>query len=79
MRLDTTIAPELENFLTENLLGVTELINDFVKTNYTSSAGLRVLLATHKKMNVALKFTNLCEIVMEVLEMMVLVNVLTTE
>ncbi len=48
-RLDTTTAPELEKELV--LDGVQELELDFAQLQYLSSAGLRVLLGTQKKMN----------------------------
>lgn len=44
-RLDTMTAPELEKALTDSLDGITELILDFEKLAYVSSAGLRVLLS----------------------------------
>ena len=50
-RLDTSTAPELEAELETALEGVNELIFDFAALEYISSAGLRVLLATQKKMN----------------------------
>ena len=50
-RLDTVTAPDLEKELKESLDGVTELLLDFAKLEYISSAGLRVLLATQKVMN----------------------------
>lgn len=50
-RLDTTTAPTLEAELAEPLDGVTDLVLDFAKLDYISSAGLRVLLATQKRMN----------------------------
>ncbi|MBQ3903815.1 MAG: STAS domain-containing protein, partial [Eubacterium sp.] len=43
-RLETTTAPELEAVIKTELDGVTELIFDFSKLDYISSAGLRVLL-----------------------------------
>ena len=49
-RLDTTTAPELEKELKDSLNDVTELILDFAKLDYISSAGLRVLLSAHKTM-----------------------------
>lgn len=50
-RLDTSTAPELEAALETALEGVTELVFDFAGLEYISSAGLRVLLATQKRMN----------------------------
>ena len=50
-RLDTTTAPELEAHVNAVLDDVTELVFDMSKLEYISSAGLRVLLATQKKMN----------------------------
>lgn len=50
--LDTSTAPELESALNEVLDGKrTELILDFSKLDYISSAGLRVLLGAQKKTN----------------------------
>lgn len=50
-RLDTTTAPALEAFLKDHLSGITELILDFAKLEYISSAGLRVLLSAQKVMS----------------------------
>lgn len=50
-RLDTTTAPQLEEVITGELDGVEVLTLDFLKLDYISSAGLRVLLAAQKKMN----------------------------
>ena len=47
-RLDTNTSPELEGEL--KLEGVNEIIFDFSGLEYISSAGLRVLMATHKAM-----------------------------
>ncbi|MGN0131295.1 MAG: STAS domain-containing protein [Lachnospiraceae bacterium] len=49
-RLDTTTAPELQKALDKELGDTSELIIDMKKLEYLSSAGLRVLLATTKKM-----------------------------
>ena len=49
-RLDTVTAPELESFLAKNFDGVGALTIDCEKLVYISSAGLRVLLAAHKRM-----------------------------
>lgn len=50
-RLDTTTAPELDKEL-ESLAGsVKDLVFDLEKTQYISSAGLRVILSTQKAMS----------------------------
>ncbi|MBQ0126046.1 MAG: STAS domain-containing protein, partial [Clostridiales bacterium] len=50
-RLDTTTAPTLESELSTALDGITDQVSDFDKGEYLSSAGLRILRATPKKMN----------------------------
>ena len=50
-RLDTTTAPQLEAEVTGSLTGVTELVLDFSRLEYLSSAGLRVILAAQKIMS----------------------------
>ena len=50
-RLDTTTSPDLEEALAASLDGVAELVFDFTKLDYLSSAGLRVLLSAQKRMN----------------------------
>lgn len=47
-RLDTNTSPELEAEL--KLDGVKEVVFDFSGLEYISSAGLRVLMVTHKAM-----------------------------
>ena len=49
-RIDTLTAPQLETELAPLLGGVTALVLDLAQVAYISSAGLRVLLSTHKKM-----------------------------
>jgi len=49
-RIDTTTAPKLEAEV-KMLDGITELVWDFAKLEYISSAGLRVLLSAQKIMN----------------------------
>ncbi|MBQ8913182.1 MAG: STAS domain-containing protein [Lachnospiraceae bacterium] len=50
-RLDTTTAPDLEKSVKESIEGVENLIYNFEKLEYISSAGLRVLLSSQKIMN----------------------------
>ena len=47
-RVDTITAPELEAAV--NVDGIEELVFDLAAVDYISSAGLRVLLASQKKM-----------------------------
>ena len=49
-RIDTLTAPQLETELAPLLDGVMSLVLDIAKVAYISSAGLRVMLSTHKKM-----------------------------
>ena len=80
-RLDTTTAPMLEAELKAALNGVTELIMDFEKLDYISSAGLRVLLSAHKAMSAkgGMKVTNVNEIVQEVFEVTGFADILNIE
>ena len=80
-RLDTITAPVLEKTLAEVIDGVQCLILDMRGLEYISSAGLRVLLGTQKKMQKTgeMKLTGVCEDVMEVLEMTGFADILTIE
>lgn len=49
-RLDTSTAPELEAALIDIPTEVNELDLNLEKTEYVSSAGLRVILSLHKRM-----------------------------
>lgn len=80
-KIDTTSAPELEaelNSLTED---ITNLIFNFEKLVYISSAGLRVLLKFYKKMTAQgnIKITNVNESIMEVMEMTGFTDFITVE
>ena len=57
------------------------LILDFKKLEYISSAGLRVLLGAQKKMQKigSMKLINVCEEVMEVFEMTGFADILVIE
>ena len=48
-RLDTTTAPALEAALRSAMTDIQDVIFDFEKLEYISSAGLRVLLSAQKK------------------------------
>lgn len=49
-RLDSSTANLLEDCIAENIKGMNRLIFDFKDLDYMSSAGLRVILASHMKM-----------------------------
>ena len=80
-RLDTTTAPELEEALKTALDGTSELVMDFEKLEYISSAGLRVLLSAQKVMNKqgTMTLKNVSETVMEIFEVTGFVDILTIE
>ena len=68
-RLDTATAPLLTDLLNETYDSIEALILDCEKLTYISSAGLRVLLTAHKRMNGKMTLTKVGELVMEVFEM----------
>lgn len=80
-RLDTTTAPELESKLNSSLDGVTELVIDFEKLDYISSAGLRVLLSAQKVMNKQGKMVirHVSDTVMEIFDVTGFADILTVE
>lgn len=80
-RLDTATAPQLEQYLQENLNGAQMLVLDFEKLVYLSSAGLRVLLKARKKMdsqrNLVVRHPN--EMIQEVFTVTGFDDILTVE
>ena len=80
-RLDTITAPELEGVIREIVPSVTELVLDFEKLDYISSAGLRVLLSTHKNMTGkgGLKIVNVSRPIMKIFEVTGFSEILTIE
>ena len=80
-RLDTTSAPALEKAINEDIGDAKNLVLDLKGVQYISSAGLRVLLGAQKKMQKigTMKVTNVCEAVMEVLEMTGFADILVIE
>ena len=65
----------------DNLQNIENLILDFKGIEYISSAGLRVLLGAQKKMQRigSMKLINVCEDVMEILEMTGFADILRIE
>ena len=80
-RLDPTTAPLLEAELKHSVGDITELVFDFEKLEYISSAGLRVLLAAQKVMNRQgnMVIRNVNETIAEVFEVTGFVEILTIE
>ena len=80
-RLDTTTAPELEADLNNSLVGVEQLVFDFERLDYISSAGLRVLLGAQKRMNQqgSMKVVHVNETIMEIFEVTGFTDFLTIE
>ncbi|MCH5265965.1 MAG: STAS domain-containing protein [Lachnospiraceae bacterium] len=67
--LDTQTAPELSEALEGLDSSVTELTIDMEKLEYISSAGLRQIVAAHKKMDGKLTIKNVSVEVMDVFNM----------
>ena len=81
-RLDTTTAPNLESVINELPDDTKELIFDMSGVEYISSAGIRVLLGAHKKMNLnqgIVRIEKANDIVREVFEMTGLTELLEQE
>ncbi len=80
-RLDTVTAPELEADLMGIIDGITELVLDFEKLDYISSAGLRVLLSAQKTMNKqgTMKIVHVKEVIMDIFDMTGFLDILTVE
>ena len=80
-RLDTSTAPALEEELKVSLDGINDLVLDFEKLEYISSAGLRVVLSAQKTMakQGQMKLVNVNDEVMEVFEITGFVDILTIE
>ncbi|MBR0135002.1 MAG: STAS domain-containing protein [Clostridia bacterium] len=79
-RLDTITAPELEAALTD-LSGVDLLVLNFAGLEYVSSAGLRVLLKTSKRMRMGgnMICRNVNDMIMEIFDITGFSEILTIE
>lgn len=80
-RLDTTTAPELEQFMEETFKEEFKSLKfDLKDLEYVSSAGLRIFLATQKnanKLEREMSLTNVNESVLEVFEITGFTDILT--
>ena len=80
-RVDTITAPELDEYLEKNTEGITELVLDLKDMIYTSSAGLRVIIKTQKRMRRqgSMKLIHVTRDVMEIFDITGFTEVLTIE
>lgn len=80
-RLDTNTSPELEAFLKDELDGVKNIVLDFAGLEYISSAGLRVLLSTQKRImgNGTLKLINVNDVIKNIFDTTGFSDILTIE
>lgn len=80
-RLDANTAPVLENTISKEIEDTKKIILDMKDMPYISSAGLRVLLSTQKKMqkNGSLIIKNVCPEVMDIMEITGFADILTIE
>lgn len=80
-RIDTTTSPQLEEEIKNYIDAITDLTLDFADVEYISSAGLRVLLATQKKMNKqgTMKVVHCNSTVLDVFEVTGFSDILTIE
>ncbi|MDO5476219.1 MAG: STAS domain-containing protein [Eubacteriales bacterium] len=80
-RLDTVTAPDLQKELDASLDGINELVLDFEKVEYISSAGLRVLVAVHPIMakRNGMKLIHVNDTIMKIFTVTGLSNLLVIE
>lgn len=80
-RLDTTTAPSLEGELKSFISQVKDLVFDFEKLEYISSAGLRILLSAQKTMNRqgTMKLIHVAPAIGEIFEVTGFSDILTIE
>ena len=77
--MDTITAPELEKEIGAAPASVEELVIDFAKLEYISSAGLRVLLSAHKTFakKSGMTITNVNETISDIFEVTGFKDILT--
>ena len=71
-RIDTVTAPDFENEINDEIGKFDSLIIDFSNLEYISSAGLRVLIATQKKLtpkNIPMTIKNVNDTIKEIFMM----------
>ena len=81
-RLDAATSPILQKDLLQHLDGVREIVMDFTKVEYISSAGLRMLMVLEQKMEDtggSLHLIHVNENIIEILELVGYTDLLTVE
>jgi anti-anti-sigma factor len=71
-RIDTVTAPDFENEILDEMGKFDSLIIDFSNLEYISSAGLRVLISTQKKLksdNIPMVIKNVSDQIKEIFQM----------
>lgn len=80
--IDTVNAPDFENEINDEMGKFDSLILDFEKLEYISSAGLRVLIITQKKLepqNIPFTIINSSSAIKEIITISGLDNILTIQ
>ena len=81
-RVDTNTSPQLQNAILTSFQKVNQVVLNFEKCTYVSSAGLRALLIGQKTANSKkgmMKLINVPDILMSVLQMSGFINILVIE
>ena len=80
-RIDAVTATEFGKAIEQNIADAKNLVLDFEKLDYISSAGLRVLLSSQKTMakKGSMKLIHVGDVIMDVLNITGFVDILTIE
>lgn len=81
-RLDTTTSPLLDERINQEEIKESLVVIDFKQLEYISSAGLRVLLSTKKKLEAsgkALEIHNINDVIREVFNVSGFINILNVK
>ncbi|MBO6109590.1 MAG: STAS domain-containing protein [Methanobrevibacter sp.] len=81
-QIDTVTAPDFENEINDEMGKFDSLVLDFKNLEYISSAGLRVLIATQKKLKpqgIAFSIINTSDSIKEILSVSGLDNILNIQ
>ena len=80
-RIDAVTANDFSKAIDDNIEGVKDLVFDFEKLEYISSAGLRVLLTAQKNMSKVgtMKLIHVADVIMDVFNITGFSDILTIE